>query len=198
MRCSSSLVPSVTVTSACVSPRVNSAEPCVRGSTPTSLAMLRISSKARPSGRRRSFSISSRKMRSFRRSNKSPASSCCSSAMPLDGPWPWRRSTLVVAFQLGIFLGVQRVGQLRADLLLDLGVQFLVDFRRRVFPLLSCRLLATSSRMPATIFLQHSWPNSMASSTSSSVACCAPASTMTMPSSVPATTMLIVDSRVSS
>ena len=36
MRCSSSLVPSVTVTSAWVSPRVNSAEPWVRGSTPTS------------------------------------------------------------------------------------------------------------------------------------------------------------------
>ena len=34
MICSSRPVPSVAVTSACVSPRVNSAEPCVRGSTP--------------------------------------------------------------------------------------------------------------------------------------------------------------------
>ena len=33
--CSSSPVPSVATTSACVSPRVNSAEPWVRGSTPT-------------------------------------------------------------------------------------------------------------------------------------------------------------------
>ena len=32
----SSLVPSVNVASACVSPRVNSAEPCTRGSKPTS------------------------------------------------------------------------------------------------------------------------------------------------------------------
>ena len=53
IRCSSSLVPSVTVTSACVSPRVNSAEPCVRGSRPASMVMSRISSNARPSGRRR-------------------------------------------------------------------------------------------------------------------------------------------------
>jgi hypothetical protein len=34
MICSSRAVPSVATTSACVSPRVNSAEPCVRGSTP--------------------------------------------------------------------------------------------------------------------------------------------------------------------
>ena len=43
MCCSSWLVPSVVVTSACVSPRVNSAEPCVRGSTPTSQVMARMS-----------------------------------------------------------------------------------------------------------------------------------------------------------
>ena len=36
MICSSWPVPSVATTSACVSPRVNSAEPCARGSTPTS------------------------------------------------------------------------------------------------------------------------------------------------------------------
>ena len=34
MICSSRAVPSVATTIACVSPRVNSAEPCVRGSTP--------------------------------------------------------------------------------------------------------------------------------------------------------------------
>ena len=34
MICASRPVPSVVTTSACVSPRVNSAEPCVRGSTP--------------------------------------------------------------------------------------------------------------------------------------------------------------------
>ena len=56
----------------------------------------------------------------------------------------------------------------------------------------------TSSLMPAMIFLQHSWPNSMAWTTSSSEAPSAPASTMTMPLSVPATTMLSLDSLASS
>ena len=40
MICMSSEVPRVTVTRACVSPRVKSAEPWVRGSTPTSHVMV--------------------------------------------------------------------------------------------------------------------------------------------------------------
>jgi hypothetical protein len=51
MRISSLSVPIATTLSACVCPRVNSAEPCVRGVTPTSMVMSRISSSARPSGR---------------------------------------------------------------------------------------------------------------------------------------------------
>ncbi len=54
----SSEVPSVAVTSACVSPRVNSAEPCVRGSRPTSQEIGRISEKARPSSRRPAMMVS--------------------------------------------------------------------------------------------------------------------------------------------
>ena len=50
-RISSLSVPSAATLSACVWPRVNSAEPCVRGVTPTSIEMSRISSSARPSGR---------------------------------------------------------------------------------------------------------------------------------------------------
>ena len=46
-RCWSSAVPSVAVTSAWVSPRVNSAEPCVRGSIPTSQVIGRTWSNAR-------------------------------------------------------------------------------------------------------------------------------------------------------
>ena len=37
MTCSSRIVPSVAVTSACVSPRLKIDEPCVRGRTPTSM-----------------------------------------------------------------------------------------------------------------------------------------------------------------
>ena len=51
MYCSSSAVPSVATQRACVSPRVNSAEPCVRGRTPTCEVMARIWSVLRPSMR---------------------------------------------------------------------------------------------------------------------------------------------------
>ena len=60
MSCVSSDVPSVTVTSACVSPRVKSAEPWVRGRTPASIAIGRIWSNARPSRRLRPWRIVSR------------------------------------------------------------------------------------------------------------------------------------------
>ena len=57
MRWPSLAVPSVSSVMICVWPRVNSAEPCVRGETPTSQAIGRISSVARPSGRRFSTAI---------------------------------------------------------------------------------------------------------------------------------------------
>ena len=60
MRCSSLAVPSVTSVSAWVWPRVKRPEPCVRGVTPTSAAIARISFAARPSGRRFSIAIFSR------------------------------------------------------------------------------------------------------------------------------------------
>ena len=51
MRCASRSVPSVVTTSACVSPRVNSAEPWVRGSTPLRISMGRTVRVSRPSMR---------------------------------------------------------------------------------------------------------------------------------------------------
>ncbi len=44
-------MPSAATDSACVWPRVKSAEPCVRGATPTSIEIWRISLAERPSGR---------------------------------------------------------------------------------------------------------------------------------------------------
>ncbi len=52
MICSSSPVPSVVTISPCVSPRVNSAEPCVRGRMPTSHEIGRTVVRSRPSMRR--------------------------------------------------------------------------------------------------------------------------------------------------
>ena len=49
-RISSLSVPIATTLSACVCPRVNSAEPCVRGVTPTSIVMSRISFSRAPVG----------------------------------------------------------------------------------------------------------------------------------------------------
>ena len=57
MRCSSFTVPSVASVSACVCPRVKSAEPCARGIRPTSHVIGRISVSERPSGRRFSTAI---------------------------------------------------------------------------------------------------------------------------------------------
>ena len=51
MICASRPVPSVVVTSACVSPRVNSAEPWVRGSTPVCTVIVRTVCMSRPSMR---------------------------------------------------------------------------------------------------------------------------------------------------
>ena len=48
---SSRVVPRVATENACVWPRVNTAEPCVRAATPTSMSISRISSAPRPSGR---------------------------------------------------------------------------------------------------------------------------------------------------
>ena len=60
MRCSSLAVPRVASVSACVWPRVKSAEPCVRGANETPHEIGRISVAARPSGRRLSTAIFSR------------------------------------------------------------------------------------------------------------------------------------------
>jgi hypothetical protein len=65
-------------------------------------------------GRCRFFNISSRKMRSLRASRTFAASSCCSSGTPSTTRFLMGGDARV-AFQLGIFLGVQRVGQLFAS-----------------------------------------------------------------------------------
>ena len=182
MRCSSSLVPSVAVTSACVSPRVNSAEPCVRGSTPTSMSILRISSNLRPSGRRRSFSISSRKMRSFKRSNSSLPSDLLLFGGSASIAFFLRGVDARVAFQLLVLLRVHRVLQFGADRCGDLLVQRLVDRRARCTRASSCRPCVTSSRdaggdLLAAVVAEFDGGQRLPLR----VACCAPDSTITMP-----------------
>ena len=72
-RISSFSVPSAATESACVWPRVKRAEPCVRGATPTSIEIGRISRSARPSGRRFCLAMRSRMIVFSSRSNASCA-----------------------------------------------------------------------------------------------------------------------------
>jgi hypothetical protein len=62
MNCSSSPVPSVATQSACVSPRVNSAEPWVRGRTPVSATIGRMVRVSRPSMRGAPLMMSPRRI----------------------------------------------------------------------------------------------------------------------------------------
>ncbi len=117
-RISSFRVPSATTLSACVCPRVNSAEPCVRGVTPTSIEMSRISFSERPSGR---FLWTAMRSRMIDFSSLSKAS--CTAA---------RRSLAASSFVLGGRLwrgrgvlledrGLDRLGRVLAlELVLDL------------------------------------------------------------------------------
>ena len=118
MRCSSSLVPSVTVTSACVSPRVKSAEPWVRGSTPASPQMARTSSKA---------AAIRTAVRVQHLVAEDPLLQSVEELAGFDLLLFRRffdhaivqRVDAGVAFELFVLLRIQRVGQFRADLLLD-------------------------------------------------------------------------------
>ena len=156
MRCSSSLVPRVTVTSAWVSPRVNSAEPCVRGRTPVSMVMARISSKARPSGRRRFLSISSRKMRSLRASKQSAAAFWLSSG--------WASTTRLRSAAARAWLSsfsyfwVLRASVSSARTSFSICAYSSLSSGGGVNSRLVLPASFMSSRMAAAIFLQQSWP----------------------------------------
>ncbi len=81
MRWASRSVPSVATTSACVSPRVNSAEPWVRGNTPQRISIGRTVRVSRPSMRGSPERIWPRTMRDSM-SNSSPSTLTASKAMP--------------------------------------------------------------------------------------------------------------------
>jgi len=75
MICASRVVPSVAVTSAWVSPRVNSAEPWVRGNVPTFTVIGRTVLWSRPSMRGLPLRMFSRTMRLSSLKNSSPTCS---------------------------------------------------------------------------------------------------------------------------
>ncbi len=137
--CWSSEVPSVTVTSACVSPRVNTAEPWTRGSTPTSDQIGRISSNLRPSSRtpfsstssRRTFSLSSLKM-AFASTLRCTSPSGMSAMRSLQ-------HLIDRAVALELVAHAHRLAERDEHLLLHLAVERVVDFLLRRLRASACR-----------------------------------------------------------
>ena len=147
-RCSSRVVPSAATEKACVWPRVKSAEPCVRGATPTSIQMSRISSAARPSGR---FLSTAMRLRMMSFSSLSKASWTAwrrsrRAVVGLDGLAERLEDLLLDALggvlALELVLDLRRLVERGAEALLDLAEERLVDLRRRVLDLLLAGLLA--------------------------------------------------------
>ena len=185
--CSSALVPSVTTPRAWVCPRVNSAEPCVRGSSPTSQVMGRISVMPRPSNRFCSFRIMARTS-SFSRS--------CRITLMNDSASGYSSANCSITCSLICFSAVRRSlfsGMRTASLMPGKAISFTFSSR----PSGTCD--GTSSRLttfssPAnsncksTNFLMVSWAKSIAANRSSSLTSLASPSTIMMDSLEPATT----------
>ena len=200
MYCSSSPVPSVATTRACVSPRVNRAEPWVRGRTPTSATIGRTVLRSRPSMRMPVSRMFQRTTLASASLNTSPM--CCLSSAAL-----------------GAFAGQQRAGDLGLG-----GVDRLVALllagdacRRRagrprrargsrfsraewsggleVARLLGGLLGQLDDRVDHR--LEAAWPNMTAPSMTSSESSLASDSTISTASAVPATTRSSVDCRSS-
>ena len=131
-RISSRVVPSAATENACVWPRVKIVEPCVRGATPTSIQMSRISSAARPSGRFLSTAIR-RRMMSFSSVSKARCTAARRSASSASAA---ERLERLLLDALGRVLALELVHDLRrvverlAEAVLHLGEHRLVDRRR--------------------------------------------------------------------
>ena len=186
---SSRVVPRAATEKACVWPRVKIAEPCARGATPTSIQMSRSSSAARPSGRFLSTAIR-RRMTSFssasnarctaaRRSESSasPASaSRVSSSTRLVASW---RSSLSTTWVASSRDGPKRSFSSELRLSSTVGA---------VCSILSLPACLRRSCCAWQRRLISACAMSSASRISASVISLAPASTIRMASSVPATT----------
>ena len=195
MICSSWPVPSVATTSAWVSPRVNSAEPCARGRMPTSQSIGRTVCVSRPSMRRPSRRIAprtisfSRSLNSLQRQRRARRSSANSSAAVCLG-----RVELVAALLLAASRGRRprsaarppRAAAPRSRPCSAGGAGRLHG---------SLAQVSASSMMAWITGWKFSWPNVTAPSMTSSDSSLASDSTISTPSPVPATTRSSCESR---
>ncbi len=129
MYCSSSPVPSVATTRACVSPRVNSAEPWVRGRRPTCERMERTVWRSRPSMRAPVSRMELRTTLAWA-ALKASASAWAGNWAVTLGRRQRRHHLLLGGVERGVALGLgaDRIGG--ADVALDLGQHRGLDRRR--------------------------------------------------------------------
>ena len=186
------VVPSATTEKICVSPRVNSAEPWVRGAMSTSVSIGRISSVARPSGRFLSTAMRLRMMsfssfakaaltaasRSAASSSSAPLGAYCSMTSSSTASMPSWRSSLASIWVASSSLAP-------CEPLMDSSSSS--SILGSAISIFSLPTLSCSSWKAATSFLISPWAMSRASRISCSVTPDAPASTIRIASSVPAT-----------
>ena len=183
--CVMDIEPSVATVRICVSPRWKSAEPCVRGSSPTSLESGRTSVSARPSGRLPSlmtlartvfFSTSSNALATALASYCSLScsmASCSACLMPsLRSPRPSPRSMMLSS-----------AGRAMRSMLDSSSGSEPSENTTSVFGLPASATILSCRSMILTLF---SWPMRSASRMTSSLTSFAPASIMMTASRLPA------------
>ncbi len=198
MRCASLVVPSARLVSTWVSPRVNRPEPWTRGRMPASVVMSRISSALRPSGRCFSTAMRRRMMLFCSASKARPKSAEASgsgSAPRIDSAAAERTAATLSRRSS---LACSRVASARS---------LPNDFSTLAASLSSTTIGATSHLGLPAFFCSSScaaqrvrissWAIWRASSIVSSSTSVAPASTIEIASTVPATTRSSSDSSVS-
>ena len=183
------VVPSATEERICVSPRVNSAEPCTRGATSTSVSIGRISSWARPSGRFLSIAIR-RRMMSFssvakaRVTSGAFSGSTSPSAAPAASSASASSSTASIASWRASFSGTCVASSSLAPQVLRIFSSTTSSTSGLSTSSFSLPAVLRSSSIVPTRVLISEWAMSRASSTSASLTPLAPHSTIRIASSV--------------
>ena len=187
MICSSCPVPSVATQKACVSPRVNSAEPCARGSTPTSATIGRTVLVSRPSMRLpvsrialRTTSASRSLSSALAPSVSAPSAVSCSTTAFLAAPTFSRRTSFCVSRY------ASAIGSRPSSAMRVFSAASAAEGSGRFHGSFAAR--SASSMMPWMTGWKPSWPKVTAPSMTSSGSSCASDSTISTPSCVPATT----------